>query len=495
LNILQAIDDPHLFAPWFRDAGTWTAWRVFLCALFGLPMSDAELELFARCTGRSTPPVAASSEAWLICGRRSGKSVTLALIAVFLATFRSYADCLAPGERATVMVIASDRRQSRVIMRYVQGLLRSVPMLAATIENERAEGIDLEGNVTIEIHTASFRTVRGYTIVAALCDEIAFWPTENSVSPDTEILDALRPAMSTVSGGMLLCASSPYARKGALYDAHRRYYGKDENILVWQAPTRTMNSTVPQRVIDEAMERDPASAAAEYGAEFRTDVESYISLEVIRGCISASCRERQPQSSVRYVAFCDPSGGSADSMTLGIAHKEGQIAILDLLREVKPPFSPEAVCSEFADTMRRYRISRVVGDHYAGEWPRQQFRKHGVTYEPSGRTKSDLYRELLPLLNCRNVDLLDHDKMVSQLVGLERRVGRNGKDYIDHGPGNCHDDIANVTAGALMLASVIRGDGKEKREKLPPQPDIGSFYDRRAGFDPGTRWMLGPYHR
>jgi hypothetical protein len=37
-----------------------------------------------------------------------------------------------------------------------------------------------------------------------------------------------------------------------------------------------MNPTVPQSVIDEAMEEDPASANAEYGAQFRTDVETYI---------------------------------------------------------------------------------------------------------------------------------------------------------------------------------------------------------------------------
>ena len=63
---------------------------------------------------------------------------------------------------------------------------------------------------------------------------------------------------------MLLSASSPYAQRGALFDAFKRHYGKDgDPVLVWKAPTRTMNSTVPQRVIDAAMESDPAAAAAE----------------------------------------------------------------------------------------------------------------------------------------------------------------------------------------------------------------------------------------
>ncbi|MBW3631210.1 MAG: hypothetical protein KY464_18235, partial [Gemmatimonadetes bacterium] len=68
---------------------------------------------------RAREPEAPYAEAWLICGRRAGKSFVLALIAVFLACFRSYAEYLAPGERATIAVIATDRKQARTIYRYV----------------------------------------------------------------------------------------------------------------------------------------------------------------------------------------------------------------------------------------------------------------------------------------------------------------------------------------------------------------------------------------
>ena len=123
--------------------------------------------------------------------------------------------------------------------------------------------------MTVEVHTASFKRTRGYTIAAALCDELAFWPTDNSASRDYEVLNALRPGMATVPGSILLCASSPYAKRGALHDAFRRHFGKHAGPLLWKAATRTMNPSVPQSVIDEAMARDPASAMAEYLAEFR----------------------------------------------------------------------------------------------------------------------------------------------------------------------------------------------------------------------------------
>ena len=93
--------------------------------LFALPMSESDLEIFRACTGRQTPSVSAVREAWMVVGRRGGKSRIAAFLAVFCACFRRYA--LAPGERGVVMVIAADRRQARVVMRYVVGLLEAIP--------------------------------------------------------------------------------------------------------------------------------------------------------------------------------------------------------------------------------------------------------------------------------------------------------------------------------------------------------------------------------
>ena len=105
---------------------------------------------------------------------------------MFLATFRNYQQYLAPGERGTILVIARDRRQARTIFRYLRALLINVPMLARQIERETSDTFDLRGSITIEIHTASFRSTRGYTVVAALLDEIAFWPTDDAAEPDAE---------------------------------------------------------------------------------------------------------------------------------------------------------------------------------------------------------------------------------------------------------------------------------------------------------------------
>jgi hypothetical protein len=149
-----------------------------------------------------------------------------------------------------------------VIYRYCLGLLKAVPMLRQQIEGVTQESITVRNNIVLEIHTASFRSTRGYSIVAALLDELAFWPTDDSsASPDSEVLAAIKPGMATIPASMLLCASSPYAKRGTLYDAYRKHFAQDgDPILVWQAPTRAMNETVPQSFIDQHLLEDEPRA-------------------------------------------------------------------------------------------------------------------------------------------------------------------------------------------------------------------------------------------
>jgi hypothetical protein len=458
LTILDAMDDPKLFGPWFRGK-SWGAWRAFLAALFALELSPESADVFVRHTGRQTAPTVPFREAWLCCGRRAGKSLIAAFIAVYLAFFRDYTPHLAPGEVATVMIVAADRKQARVILRYVRGFVREIPMLSKMLSRELKESVEFTNRVVIEVHTASYRTIRGYSCAACINDEIAFWVgDEESAEPAGEIIAAERPALATLPGALLLSLSSPHARRGPLWESFKTYHGQDNaSVLFWKASSQAMNSKLDASIVAEAYERDPIAAAAEYGAEFRSDCDSYVSREVVEACLYKGTTEIPRVEGTRYFGFVDPSGGSVDSMTLGIAHRTaGARTVLDLLREVRPPFSPEKVTRDFAAILKSYEISEVTGDRYGGEWPRERFRADGITYKPSERNRSEIYVELLPLLNSRRAILLDNGRLVAQLTGLERHASRSGSETVDHAPGG-HDDLANSAAGALVLAECSHG--------------------------------------
>ncbi len=452
-TIIEAMDDPELFGSHFRGE-SWDAWRVFLAALFAIPLRRDQYQIFHNQTDRSRPPDKVAREAALICGRRGGKSRALALIAVYLACFFDHSPWLAAGEMGTVAVISADRKQARTIMRYVMGFLDQTHVLAPLIKDPHSshtESVTLTNRVIIEVHTASFRVTRGYTMIAVLGDEIAFWPSEESASPDVEILRAVRPAMASIPHSMLLLASSPYAKRGVLWQSYKDHFGHDDDpVLIWKASTEEMNPQIDPEFIASEREKDPESASAEYDGNFRDDVAVFVSREVIDTVVPEKVFERPPVQGTVYAAFVDPSGGSADSMTLAIAHQERTRPVLDLILEVRPPFSPEAVVMQFAAAMKTYRVHKVTGDRYAGEWPRERFQVHGIAYELSEMTKSQIYQALLPMLNSSKCQLLDHGRLVMQLASLERRTARGGKDSIDHPPGS-HDDIANSVAGVLTM--------------------------------------------
>jgi hypothetical protein len=322
------------------------------------------------------------------------------------------------------------------------------------IVEDNDDEIVLNNSISIEIQTASFRSVRGYTVIAALLDEVAFWRSDDSANPDVEILDALRPAMATIPGAFLLGASSPYARRGVLWEAFRTSYGRDDApALVWHAPTRTMNPTVPQAVIDAAYERDADSASSEYDAQFRSDISDLFDRETIEAAVDDGVLVRPPRPARHaYRAFCDPSGGRGDSFALGVAHDEDNRVLLDLLYERRAPFDPVSVVAEIAELLRQYGVAQVTGDKYAASWCSLAFEKAGIAYVDSDRDKSRVYLDALPLFTAGLVRLIDNRRLVSQLAGLERKITRTGRDIVSHLPG-ANDDAANAACGALTLVA------------------------------------------
>ena len=415
-------------------APSWSAWRGILARL--------------------TPHV---REFWGIVGRGAGKSRIVALIA---CCFASRAYSTAPGESIYVGVFGPDRKQAGITFRYIVGLLRSVDELAALIVDEGKDSVSLSNGVVIEVITASIAAPRGRAYALAIIEEAAFLPSDQSANPDVELLRAVRPALARVPGSLLRVVGSPYARRGVLWAAWQKYHGKPDGSAVFvQASTSALNPTFDSDAIATAYEEDPASAAAEFGGEFRTDVESFVSREAVDAVVVTGRIELPRVAGVSYRGFLDFAGGAigGDSAVLAIAHhetrKDRTIAVLDLVREVRPPFSPETVCAEFAGTFGAYGISTATADRWAGQFPVEAMGKHGVRVEPSEKSKSDIYRELLPLVNSRGCELLDDPRLLAQLTSLERRTARGGKDSIDHVPGG-HDDVVNAAAGALVLAGL-----------------------------------------
>lgn len=461
ITMRDALASPDYFgSPELLGGPSWAPWRALLTAIVGEELTEAERVDFRDLTGREREPGEPVEEFWGIIGRRGGKTRALSTLAAYLAGCVDHRALLAPGQRAKLPVMAATKEQAAESFAYICGTFDTAPALRGLVQpkGRTADTLALVTSVDVEVRAASFRSQRGFDAVGIIADEVAFWRDLDSANPDKEILDGLRPALAR-TGAPLIVISSPHARRGELYRAFMQHFGPegDPKVLVARAPSRRLNPTLKQAVIDRAYADDPAAASASYGAEFRTDVEAFVSRDVVDAATVHGRFELARAAGTNYIAFVDAAGGSGtDSMTLAIAHTatstSGQrIAVLDLVREERPPFSPDKVTERFAEILKGYGLNQVTGDAYAAEWPRERFAAHGISYRVSERNRSEIYGELLPLLNAGRAELVEHKRLVAQLCALERRATRGGREMINHPPGG-HDDVINAAAGVLVLA-------------------------------------------
>ena len=462
MNIIEVIQDRALLGASFKSLDTWRPWLIVLKALFGLPIEDPEdMKLFRDCTGLPWLPSERIREAAIIAGRRSGKSFLSSIIACFLACFHDWTPYLTAGERAWIFIVAVDREQARIIKDYISGILHSSKFLRRMIETERQEQIDLKNRVSIGIKTCSFRGIRGYTVACAILEEVAFFRSDESANPDKEVVNALKPSLATIPESLLISISTPYSKRGILFETFRKYYGQPGKTFVWKSESSRMNPTLDKAIIKNALEDDPAAARSEWLSEWREDVQTFLSQDAVEGVVIPGRGDlpRLPAVDGSYSAFLDPSGGRNDSFTAAICHSEksGKI-IIDVLRERRPPFRPSEVVSEFSDVLKAYGITSAKSDRYGGEWVSEAFKKHGITVEPAEFSAPELYVEFLPIILNGAVELPDNARLTAQLVNLERRTRTGGKDLITHFPGG-HDDLSNAVAGACVSNKLKAGKG------------------------------------
>jgi hypothetical protein len=339
----------------------------------------------------------------------------------------------------------------------VKAAIEGSDFLSSHVREARKTEIELDNRITVAVYPCSYRAPRGITVVCGVADELAFWRDENYANPDREILRSIVRGMANVPDAKLVKISTPYARAGVLYDDFVRRH-ELEDTLVWRAPTRLMNPAISTQFLDRERQKDPIAFAREYEAEFSDDTSGFIQRGAIDAAIIRGRFEIQPNPRVTYVAFVDLAGGSSsDSSVLAVAHphkRSGEtFFVLDLLKEIQPPFSPEQVTKQFSQDLKRYGLREIRGDRFGSEWVKERFRQQGIIYRDSDLSRSEIYLEFLPLLNSGKLELLDNARLTQQLCGLQRKTGSSGRDIIDHSVGQ-HDDVCNAAAGALVVAAV-----------------------------------------
>src|SRR5262249_27415986 len=146
--------------------------------------------VFACIAGGREPPSNRVQQLWAIVGRRGGKTRAAALICCYLATCVDWRDRLAAGETGFVTALAPTQKQAQGVLQYCRAMIEASPILRQQIQGVTSDEIKLQGNISISVHPANYRTIRGRTLLAVVLDESALFRDETSAQPDIEILRA-----------------------------------------------------------------------------------------------------------------------------------------------------------------------------------------------------------------------------------------------------------------------------------------------------------------
>jgi len=450
---------------------SWESWRVLGRVLDGLPLGAAELAVYTQLTGRTTVPTDLR-ELWCLAGRGPGKT-TFEAAQALKAACRGYT-----GVRGLprVLLLGFVQAQAEIAFQYVTEFVAGDRELRKLVTRQTRDSVEFAHGVRLQTITSNYRALRGYSVAAALCDEIAYWWSDLTDSnPDVEVIRSLRPALAKVPGSRLLAASTPFTEEGVLYDVHQRHYANDASatILVVKAPTTVLNPAFDAAAIAVARQEDPESAAAEYDVGWRTAGGTLVTPAAYDACVDAGITERDPVPPLGndyYSAAVDLSGGTGqDSAALSIHHVEDadgsgpEVCVQDMLREWSPPFDPGTMVGEMATACRRFGIVEVVGDQFSEGFAAAEFRRHGIQYVVSPRKTAECLLDSLAVINTHRVRLLEAPKLRRQYLNLRRDYATGGRPTVLES--RKHDDLAVVTARGIV-ACLGLGVEPEVRPKV-----------------------------
>jgi hypothetical protein len=461
ITLSRALTDPALFGGTFSAPSFWP-WRTLSKVIDGIALTEPrETELYMQCTGRTPLPIQPVRRVILLAGRRAGKDRFMSAVAAWRAALcADWRKHISVGEQAVVILLGADKKQAAILRRYCEGLLQA-PLLAQEITRSTGEVTEFRNGSSLEIATNDARLVRGRSAIAVLGSECCHWRTdEHAASSDEEVVGAAEPSMAMCpDGGLLMLGSSVHRKRGYMYRKYKQLHGNDDaEDLCWFAPSSVMNPQLPTHIVDRALAEDAPKARAEFLNVWREDLSDFVPLDVIEGCTDFGIYLRLPEPKFSYAAFCDPSGGTgSDSFTLAIGHRlhdQADTVVIDALCERRPRFVPRDVVAEYAQLLKRYNISEVQGDKFAGGFHADEWQRNGIRFVPCERTTSENYLHALPMLLAGRVRLIDNATLRAQLASLERRVSPADRETVSHPQtASAHDDCATAVCGMLSMSA------------------------------------------
>lgn len=410
----------------------------------------------------------------LLSGRRGGKSLLSDIIAIYEAVIPNLDQYLRPGEERYVLIISVREDSAKVHIRQITKLMRHDKNLGLMIQAVKEDRVELKNGVIILSLPASARATRGYTASALVMDEAAFFTDTLGNSSAEAIFTALSPTTATFGeDARLVITTSVGAKVGLVYDLYdRATQGELEDFHITKVSTRELNPKVSERVINNALRRDPESAQAEYFAEFREQLENFLSSEAIDRCVDPGLGRGVVEPGVSYMMAVDPAL-MRDHYAYAIGHLESGVVLIDYLKKLRAPVDANGAEDLLKSLVERFRPLGVLCDNPSTV---QRLKPEiPMIYTPFTRQqKLRIYGTLKEAINLGLIGLPKDGDLIDELKALQIR---GGVDISAPKAGRItHDDLADCVA---LIADELLSGAHSHIVTIRKSP-------YRDGVEPGT---------
>lgn len=438
-------------------------------------------EVDARLVAAGFPPTSAwwrqTIERWVRSGRRQlvgrigrrgGKSSTLSRLAVVVALYGRHV--IPPGDLGVGAVISTDKSEALGRLRTIEAVLDALGIAHKPSQAPKL-GLELVGRpIEFRVFAATIKGVSGFTAVFVLCDEVAKWrDADTGVNPATTVLASVRPTMTTQPNALMVMSSSPMGRFDAHFDAFEE--GDTPLQVTAHAPTWVANPTVSE-ADTHTLEPDEATWSREYAAVPQAEAETSLLTEVlIDRCIRRGSEPLERRAGYHYFAAIDPAT-RGNAWTLAVATRDSKgTRIVVCVREWRgtpsAPLSPRAVFQDIAGEVGRYGIRWLDTDQWAIDALRDSARDAGLSLREQAwttSTKAEAYEALLNHARSSELELPDVPEVKTDLLGIRKKLTRNGVTYELATVNGRHSDFAPCIA-LVVQAAHFKAEGD-----APPPP-------------------------
>jgi hypothetical protein len=488
--------------------------------------SMTEVEIYEFLTDKPYDPKAIEevkvNKIDLICGRRSGKTLISAIVAIYCAISNNWKPFLKKTPFATVLIMSHSREFSDEVLEVIKSLIEASPILSKLINNQAKQttsamnlkvpwviegGVIEYSKVQIKVGAASSKTTRGMAACAVLCDEIAYWNLDETMKEtDVKIMKAVRPATKQFGDlAMLIKLSSPGIKQGVLYNEYKadRDGKLPKSYAVFKAPTWMMNSLIPNKEIIEEWELDQDGFDTEYRSNFADSLSNFMSPEMVEIARMRTVKFLAPLDTkeAKYFAAID-AAFKADRFTFTIVsvreNRVTQHVTMGWEGSRKEPVKAHTVAQYIKNITKSFPVDFVAADQFAFQPLKEIFDQYNVelreyTFAPMFKKK--IYFNLKKLINSQQMDLLDHEQQAKELKELVVEQSATGTIKIGH-PAGGKDDFADSLAVASFLATEGQTTGKFEFESALPVKSYGvkTDVDGKAFTAPSPEMLVASGH-